>query len=202
MTDYYHERVTQKSWETLLDIRRQFSFVLIGGWAVYLYTRSLKSKDIDMIVSLEELEKLKQNIVITKNERLKKYHSMRDETDIDIYVAFFSDLGLPVEKIAEHSRTLEGFLVPEIEALLMLKQHAYLERAGSSKGQKDALDIISLLKVGIDFARYQSLLTQYGKEDSASQLRTLIQQFTQVPELALNERQFSRLKKQWLQGLE
>src|SRR3989304_5263640 len=43
---YYHELVTQKSWEELQKLKKLVDFVLIGGWATYLYTKGLKSKDI------------------------------------------------------------------------------------------------------------------------------------------------------------
>ena len=45
---YYHDIVTQKSWEELKKLNKKVKFVLIGGWATYLYTKELKSKDIDI----------------------------------------------------------------------------------------------------------------------------------------------------------
>lgn len=59
MPDYYNDLITEKSWQTLQNLIKQIDFVLIGGWAVYLYTKSLKSKDIDIIVSYDSLSKLK-----------------------------------------------------------------------------------------------------------------------------------------------
>lgn len=44
---YYNDLITEKSWQYLQTLRRETNFVLIGGWAVYLYTKSLKSKDFD-----------------------------------------------------------------------------------------------------------------------------------------------------------
>jgi hypothetical protein len=48
MLGYYNDLITQKSWQTLQVLRGRLEFVLIGGWAVYLYTKALKSKDIDL----------------------------------------------------------------------------------------------------------------------------------------------------------
>ena len=47
---YYHDIITEKSFEFLQELKKKFNFVLIGGWAVFLYARTLKSKDIDIIV--------------------------------------------------------------------------------------------------------------------------------------------------------
>jgi hypothetical protein len=47
---YYHDIITQKSWEELKTLNKELKFVLIGGWATYLYTRELKSKDIAILV--------------------------------------------------------------------------------------------------------------------------------------------------------
>jgi len=53
-------RITDKSFAFLQYLRSQFTFVLIGGWAVFLYTRMLKSKDIDVIVDFEQLGKIRE----------------------------------------------------------------------------------------------------------------------------------------------
>ena len=52
--DYYHNLVTQESWSEILKIQKNLKFILIGGWAVYLYTKALKSKDIDIIISFDD----------------------------------------------------------------------------------------------------------------------------------------------------
>lgn len=46
---YYHDLITGTSWRELKQLRRYCNFVLIGGWAAWLYTKALKSKDIDII---------------------------------------------------------------------------------------------------------------------------------------------------------
>jgi hypothetical protein len=35
--DYYHDLVTQMSWEELAALNKRLRFTLIGGWVVYLY---------------------------------------------------------------------------------------------------------------------------------------------------------------------
>ena len=71
--EYYHSLITQKSFDFLQKLRREFEFILIGGWAVFLYSHSLKSKDIDIIVDYSQLAKLKEIYNVAKNDRLKKY---------------------------------------------------------------------------------------------------------------------------------
>jgi len=90
--------------------------------------------------------------------RLRKYELALGDVEIDIYVPFFSRLGIPVEEVAAHVITLEGFRVPKPEILLILKQAAELERVGSVKGFKDRLDVLALLiHVDIDWDNYQGL---------------------------------------------
>ena len=48
--EFWHNLITEKSFGLLQNLRKQFDFILIGGWAVYLYTQSLKSKDIDIYI--------------------------------------------------------------------------------------------------------------------------------------------------------
>jgi len=70
--EFWNSQLTEKSWKILQDISQQYNFILIGGWAIYLWTKQQKSKDIDIIVGIDELQKLKK-ANISKNDNLKKY---------------------------------------------------------------------------------------------------------------------------------
>ena len=48
MPEFYHNLITEKSFKLLQDLNKKFKFILIGGWAIFLYTKNLKSKDIDI----------------------------------------------------------------------------------------------------------------------------------------------------------
>lgn len=196
--EYYHNLITEKSFKTLQDFKRQYKFILIGGWAIFLYTKALKSKDIDMVVEYDELEKLKKDFPLFKNERLKKYEIKTEEIDIDLYLPFYSNPGIPAEEIKKYAQGLEGFVVPRPEILLILKQKAFFERIGSPKGEKDKIDIISLLNFGLDFKFYKKTLKKYNIEKRLGELRNLLQSITQVPELKLNQFKYSKLKKKIL----
>lgn len=194
----YHDLITEKSWKLLQEFKRGHRFILIGGWAVYLYTKQLKSKDIDVIVGYEELERLRVEHELSKNDRLKKYEIHLEEIDVDIYVPHFSDLGLPVETIQVHTAMQEGFTLPKKEVLLILKQHAWHDRGHSLKGEKDRIDIIGLINTGIDWTAYKKLVAAHGLTSHIPRLRELLQSTIEVPELNLNAHQFSRLKREVL----
>ena len=67
--------------------------------------------------------------------------------------------GLDGEKLdREEVKKVETFSLPAKELLLILKQLAYKDRRLSAKGEKDRLDILSLLtKTDIDFSEYKKL---------------------------------------------
>ncbi len=193
--DYYRDIVTEKSWKILQTLHKDCSFVLIGGWAVWLYTHAFKSKDIDIIVDMETLTKLKTKFPVTKNNRLFKYEVVLGEVQIDVYVPFWSHLGIPAEDIQSQKMTVEGFSVPPPETLVILKQVAYAARMGSSKGHKDFLDIISLISLPQFRWDYYQTQTQ---QPLVTQLTTVLSHTTHIPELSLNSHQFAKLKKEWL----
>ena len=197
MASFYNDLVTQKSWQTLQDLRGKLSFILIGGWAVYLYTKALKSKDIDLIINYDQLEKFKPEFEVTKNDRLKKYEARKEEVQIDIYLPHYSNIRVPVEDITDLSK-IDTFTVPSLEMLLILKQLAFMDRGLSPKGQKDRLDILSLLYFGnFDKIKYQKLIK---KLDLNFDLEKIIKETVKIPELGINEYQWSKWKKKFTSG--
>lgn len=197
MPEFYQDLITEKSFKTLQNLKREFDFILIGGWAVFLYTKALKSKDIDLIVQYETLEQLRKKYSLTKNERLKKYEIKQEEIDVDIYLPHYSDLGLPVEEIGKNATTREGFIVPKIETLLILKQFVFIQRRGAPKGEKDRLDILSLLKLNeIGWNLYQKLLEKYKLKEFKEKLINLLRETKDAPELGLNEYAMAKLRKE------
>ena len=203
--NYYRDITTGQSWDTLKKLSKTLDFILIGGWAVWIYTKQLKSKDIDIIVSFDGLGKLKNMFPVTKNDRLRKYEIIQGAVHIDIYVSFLSSLGFPVDLISEYSHVKDGFTVPWAEILLMTKQIAYQARRGSAKGRKDLVDIVSLsLLPEIDWTTYKHMLKKTGKEQERllSQLNDIIRTEVDLPELSLNRHQYAKMKKAVLSELE
>ena len=164
MKEFWNEEITRKSWNTLKELNKKFSFVVIGGWAVYLWTKAYKSKDIDIVVNFDELEKLKKEFDVEKNERLKKFEIKQDFFDIDIYVPFYSNLIFPLERLLKEYKVVEGFKVPSMEVLLVLKQQALKERKGI-KAKKDAYDIMLLLIKGINLKKYVKVIKEIKKPE-------------------------------------
>lgn len=197
MADYYHHLVTDKSFIILQDLKRRYDFILIGGWAVFFFTKSLKSKDIDCIVDHTVLQKFRTDYALVKNARLQKYEIHVEEVDVDIYVHHYSDLGIPIDVIEKNTVRREGFVLPRPEILLLLKQKAYADRQGTSKGEKDHIDIVSLLArvENFDWHFYKKIIAQHQCDMRRDELRTLLTGMTDVPELSLNQHAYSRLKK-------
>lgn len=196
---YYHDLVTQRSWAALQALRTQLDFLLIGGWATYLYTKALKSKDIDLIVDFPQLAALATHYRLSKNERLKKYEAVAGEVQIDVYLPHYSELGIPVHLLRSHTRSVEGFTLLDPTYLLALKLHTLHERARSPKGEKDFLDCLTLLHSGVaDLKEAATLLKRYDLSGALVTFRTLLKEHRQVPELALNAHYLARLKQRLL----
>lgn len=193
---FYHNLITDKSFQVLQELRKNYDFILIGGWAVYFYTKSLKSKDIDIIVSLETLSRLKQNFDISKNERLSKYEIKLENLDIDIYTPFWSNLGLDINLIMQNTITIEGFSLPRKEILLTLKLFAYRQRKNSLKGMKDKIDIISLLYFNdLPLKEFDKIIKQNSLEYLREELRNILETTIEMDELNINQKRFSDFKK-------
>ncbi|MBI3577401.1 hypothetical protein HY086_05175 [Candidatus Gottesmanbacteria bacterium] len=186
--DFYNDLVTQKSWQTLQSLKKTLDFVVIGGWAVWLYTKALKSKDIDIIVDYDQLEKLRKLYPVSKNDRLKKYEARNEEVQIDIYLPHYSKIGIPVEDILKTTQSIDAFRVPAPDKLLALKLYVYSQRKLSAKGQKDRLDILSLLLA----------FPQSAPKPLPTELATIVKETTKIPELGVNEHAWSKLKKKLL----
>lgn len=167
--------LTRASWEKLQEMTREYDFVVIGGWAAFLWTGKHKSKDIDIVVDYEGLQKLKQDYDVRKNDRLRKYEIKLDKVDIDVYVPFYSRLAIPLEKL--ETVRIQGVKTVTAEELLVLKQGAEIARRGSVKGRKDAIDILTLLFYGdVDFGKYRRLLRKHGL-DYENELRQVLREF-------------------------
>jgi hypothetical protein len=198
---FWHNDITDKSFSALAELNKNFHFILIGGWAVYLWSKKMKSKDIDIVLDFSELGKIKEKYNIKKNDRLKKYEADLGEFDIDIYLPHYSRIGFPLEELDNYTHNLEGFRVPQIEVLLFLKLYAFRERKNSLKGEKDKLDIIGLAQaVDIDWEKFKKLCDSYG-QNLIPVLRSVFDRVDRVKELDINNSEMAKLKKEILNNL-
>jgi hypothetical protein len=194
--NFYHNLVTEKSWQLLQSLRKKYDFILIGGWAVFLYAKALKSKDIDLVLEFSGLEKLKEEFAVSKNERLKKYEARREGMEIDIYIPFYSHLGLPVEDLRKFAVGLEGFQTVEKEVLAVLKQVALTGRKETVKGRKDLVDLVCLFRLpNFNWEKYQKVISKYGLAKSSATVVETLKRTTKMDELGLNVHQMAGLKR-------
>jgi len=200
--EFYHDTITEKSFAVLQQLKNKYNFILIGGWAIFLYAKALKSKDIDIIVDYNELDKIRKDFPLSKNERLKKYEIKMEKIDVDIYLPHFSWLGFPVEEIRNYCQPIEGFSLPVPELLLIMKIFTFNERKETVKGQKDLIDIFSLLKAGIiNWQKYRELVEKYRLEKLTEKLKDLVSVQVVIPELNLLSHQIAKLKREVLTNL-
>lgn len=134
--------------------------ILIGGWATFVRVGGEISLDIDLITSQESRHKLEQlmtDLSPSNNHQGRKLRATIDDVHLDIYLPFESQLGsklrLKVEVLAEYPDELsfEKWTLLRLEAHIATKMAALLDRHFSEKGQKDAREILALLKLdGVD----------------------------------------------------
>ncbi|MFH1239932.1 MAG: hypothetical protein V1672_01840 [Candidatus Diapherotrites archaeon] len=199
---YWNDLITEKSWKLLQKLNKEIDFILIGGWAAYLWTHAQKSKDIDIVIGFEELEKIKTEYDLKKNDRLRKYEIIVDEVDVDIYVPFYSKLSIPIEELENYVSKIEGFKVVDAEILLLLKQGAEKARGHSEKGMKDRVDIMQLLlKTKINFGKYSELTEKFELGDFRKRLILIVNSFREHEYLDLNLRELKKKKQELLQKI-
>ena len=134
--------------------------ILIGGWATFVRVGGEISLDIDLITSQESRHKIEQlmtDLSPSNNHQGRKLRATIDDVHLDIYLPFESQLGsklrLKVEVLAEYPDELafEKWTLLRLEAHIATKMAALLDRHFSEKGQKDAREIVALLKLnGVD----------------------------------------------------
>ena len=204
MKEFWSELITKKSWEKLIEISKEFDFILIGGWAVYLWTEKHKSKDIDIVVDYETLNYLRQRYELNKNERLRKYEIKTDDFDIDVYVSHYSKLSIPVDELKKYTKKIKGIktIIPEV--LLILKQGAETERRGSIKGKKDLIDIMTILYyTPFELRNYRDTLKRFKLERFEQELKKEILLFDikDADYLGINFNEYAKWKRRFLKEL-
>ncbi len=204
-TEFWHESLTEKSWKKLQELSKEINLTVIGGWSVWLWTKQHKSKDIDILVDFETLSFLKEKYPLEKNDRLKKYEIKLSEFDIDIYTPYYSTLAIPIEDLLKETIQIEGIKTIRSEMLLILKQGAEIDRRESIKGQKDTIDILTLLVYApIDLKKYRGLLEKYRKKNYLHELLTEITQFNPIDSkryLGINYSEWAKKKKELIEKI-
>lgn len=202
--EFWNSLLTQRSWDLMQKLKdSKFRFIVIGGWATYLLTKQNKSKDIDIIITdFKDLEEISKNYDLKKNDNLKKYEIKIEEIDIDIYIPYYSKITLPIDFISRHTVKIESFEVASPEVLLILKQGAELDRKDRIKGQKDRIDIMTLVCYSdINLKSYLDILEQYDLIGYYKRLKEIIKSFKEIKYLNINLRNYSKIKKRLVEEL-
>jgi len=157
--------------------------ILIGGWATFVRVGGEISLDIGLIASQESRHKLEQlmtDLSPSNNHQGRKLRATIDDVHLDIYLPYESQLGgklrLKVEVLAEYPDdvSFEKWTLLRLEAHITTKMAALLDRHFSEKGQKDAREILALLKLdGVDPAIAAEVLERASTID-IEQLPALI----------------------------
>jgi len=168
----WRDEVVERAWHVLGELESLADFVLIGGWGVYLWTKKLKSRDIDIYIDQENFYTLQSKLLqrdhaLKRNVRLMKFEALIEDVEVDIYTPFMSNLAVPCLDVFNKMlySLIERFKVAIPEVLLLLKVQAAQQRWHAEKGVKDRVDIISLLKFA-DIKRelLEQMLRKYDKQ--------------------------------------
>jgi len=169
--EVWNARAIERSERVLRKLRELCDFVLIGGWAVYFWTRAVKSIDIDIYMDFSDFFFLQSKLLemgtkLKINRKLKKYEVQIDEVEVDIYTPSMCGLIVPCKDVLENNwfKVIANFKVILPEPLLLLKLQAESERKSSIKGFKDRCDLIALLLLDLDLEFLSRLFKAYGKE--------------------------------------
>lgn len=202
--EFWNSDITNESWKELLVLSTKYNFILIGGWAIYLYTKLQKSRDIDMVVDYDQFKLLSVDFEMRKNPSLYRYEIKFQKFDIDVYTPFYSKLTVPPEDLINNYTLIENIRVPRVEELLILKLGAFDDRMNSIKGQKDRLDITGLaFYSNIDYSRLKTLLNKYEKPSYIDLYVNAIAHIEKrlLPFLNLNESTYAKMKKKTLEKI-
>jgi hypothetical protein len=185
--------------------------ILIGGWATHHRVGGDISRDIDLIVTEESrfrvasvVEGVDTSTHLQGRKRTGDLHGVH----IDVYEPYQSRLGqvlqLRVEVLAEHVDPHEQFgpwRLLTLEAHILSKLAALLDRPETEKGEKDAREVDRLLREQIDPAVAIGILFD-ATAASLSELPDLIDRSFQL--IAQNasvnrerRRELDRLRAQW-----
>jgi hypothetical protein len=189
--------------------------ILIGGWATFVRIGGEISLDIDLITSQEsrhKLEHLMSDLSPSNNHQGRKLRATINDVHLDIYLPYESQLGaklhLKVEVLAEYTdeSSFEKWTLLRLEAHIATKMAALLDRHFSEKGQKDAREVLALLKLeGVDPAVAAEVLHR-ASTVSIQELAAITGEAfdlisTVIPLSKVEQKLVTSAKKSWVQEL-
>lgn len=191
--------------------------VLIGGWATRALVGGEISRDIDLIVGEPSLRSRLREKLDDYSENRHQNSGMKvrgsvQEVHVDAYIPHESLLGshllLDVAEIVKHvgPEELAGWRLLRVEAHLVTKFAALLDRPDSEKGAKDAREISALLKLNHDLSEAIKILRAASARSDSELMVQLTRLFELLPDRAgFNKsarREFHQLRREWLDEFE
>jgi hypothetical protein len=181
--------------------------VFIGGIAVYLHainhlaTQEFAeaTHDGDFYISIADMAELRDIEEVTPNRRLSKHQLIKGGFEFDVYTERHSSLIVPYSEVIGHAENYGQLKVASLEHLFALKIEAYRDRRSSSKGSKDAKDLIRIASIAA--ARKKSLnaalIAPYLRDEHLSLLEDLIKRPEFVALTRGNAMQAKKLREQF-----
>jgi hypothetical protein len=183
----------------------------IGGIAVYLHainnpaTRGFAevTHDGDFYISMADMGELRDIEELTPNRRLSKHQLMKAGFEFDIYTERYSSLIVPYSEVIAYAENYGALKVAGLEHLFALKAEAYRDRKSSSKGSKDAKDLIRITAIAA--ARKKplrvSLIAPYLRDEHLSFLDDLIKRPEFVAMTRGNAMEAKKLRTQFAEAV-
>lgn len=136
-------------------------------------------------IGLADMADLRDIQRVIPNRDLCKHHMTRHGFEFDIYTERHSNLIVPYDAVASESVTYNDIRVAAIEHLLALKLEAYSDRKSSSKGEKDARDILRICLIAKNSDKtFQSHLAAPHLSDTHMELFAQVIKGAQATSLA------------------
>lgn len=200
--------VYERSFEEAQAIARAVpQTVLIGGWAVWCFNPQLKSREIDLLVSPQDLWRLSQHLrsrgfVETSGRNLQKkgFRSLHEDASVDVDV-YDTVIGpYRVEEIVSRwtQRDLGGVPVRVLgpTELIVLKLRAAEDRRGSEKGSKDLADLLALFVAVSEKVEWAHVEERLPRRLVQGVLRTALSDYRVASRLyPLSMTEYRRLKR-------
>ncbi|MCW6159899.1 MAG: hypothetical protein LVQ95_02305 [Candidatus Micrarchaeales archaeon] len=194
---FWNEEKTNESMAVLNSLKRSVDFVLIGGWAVYMYTNAQKSEDVDIALDYSQLGFFKK-YGVGEYERMRIKYSKIGNVVVDLFIPEFtdSDLPVPVSVILRDCVLVNGIKVVRKELLLLLKLWAYFGN-DAIKLRKDEIDVATLLfYTDINLKAFKRYIDEYKitrRRSSDVLLEYLDKARTSYEFICESEREYDRL---------
>ncbi len=158
--------------------------VYIGGIAVYMHCVNTNEQlvsqlaefthDGDFYISIPSMSDLRDAEEVVQNSRLSKHQIKKKGFEFDIYTEHHSSLIAPYSDVAANAVAYNGFRVASLPHLLALKLEAFLDRQGSSKGEKDAKDVIRIALCARHLGFDAGIYCRYSTQDHLNLLEKVL----------------------------